>query len=94
MKSQRPGRARVIRPGDARAEFERTAKLRAQIDDERARHRIAEQDIAARRSAAALRQDPERRAVDMARVNARAAEEDRRHRSKIDTLNAKLNNKR
>lgn len=91
MKRQKPGRARVIRPGDARHEIERTARLRAQIEDERARHRIAEQAIAARRSAAALRQDPDRRAVDMARVSARAAEEDRRHKAKLADLTAKIN---
>lgn len=90
-KTRKTGMTRTIRPGDAWREIERTGRLRGQIEDERARHRIANQKLAARRSAAALRKDPERRAAEMALITAAAAEEDRRHKAKISDLTSKIN---
>ncbi len=90
MKTRRPKTVRTIREGDARRAAQRAAEIRQQLQAERDRHRIALQDIAARRSQAALRQDPDRRSVEMARVTARAAEEDRRHRTKIDAITKKI----
>lgn len=83
-------RTRVIREGDARRAAQRAAEIRAKLADEIARHRVAVQAIAARRSQAALRPDAAARAAALAVVAAAAAKEDQRHQSKLKSLKARL----
>lgn len=84
-------RTRTIREGDARRAAQRAADIAGKLADEQVRHRLALQKFAARRSVAALRPDPEARGAALAVVAAQVAEEERRHRTKVDALKQKNN---
>ncbi|KMO38585.1 hypothetical protein VQ02_11690 [Methylobacterium variabile] len=86
-------RTRTIREGDAKRAAARAAKATSAMADETARHRVAMQDIAARRSEAALRPDAAVRAAALARVAAAAAKEQQRHQAKTKSIKT-MNNKK
>ncbi|WP_375276299.1 hypothetical protein [Methylorubrum thiocyanatum] len=47
-------------------------------------------DLALRRQKAMLQSDPERRAIELARINAKQFDENYRHRSKMDSLTSRI----
>lgn len=82
-------RRKPVGAGDAYREMQRTAKVRAQMDRERARHRAATHDLALRRQEAQAKDGPTL-GVELARVAAALARESRRHRDKMADLRARI----
>lgn len=85
-------KTRFIREGDARRAAQRAAEISTKLATERDRHRVAMQDVAAKRSVAALKPDAAVRAAALAVVAAAAAKEEQRHREKVGAI--KKNNRR